>query len=162
MGAGAWSAHCAVGSIVEVLGQDIKQGHDFLRRTRAWPGDIVTNPPYRDGLDEAFVRHALGLADGRVCMLLKAGFLFGSARAANLYARWRPSLIIVVPERMYFFVDGQQLTSQFYNHCWLVWPNRGIREGNRYHTRTVWGERQDGVAQGRTAKAQTLTQLRRR
>src|SRR5262245_20922342 len=58
----------------KVTGSDIKQGADFLKRTTRWPGDIISNPPYRDGLAERFARHALKLADGRVCLLLQSGF----------------------------------------------------------------------------------------
>lgn len=122
----------------KVKGSDIKQGDDFLERTRIWRGDIITNPPYRDGLAEAFVRHALKLANGKVAMLLQSGFLWGEKRASGLFAETRPAQIIVVPHRIYFFEGKRQITSQFYSHAWLVWPERELRDEGNYDTLIFW------------------------
>lgn len=123
---------------VRVVGSDIKTGDDFLKRTRKFPGDIITNPPYRDGLAERFVRHALKLADGRVSMLMQSGFLWGSDRAEGLYADAKPDRIIIMPSRIYFYEAGKQIKSQFYNHVWVCWPDRKTREKGKYETVTIW------------------------
>lgn len=121
---------------------DIKNGQNFLKRTKTFPGDLVTNPPYRDGLADLFVKHALKIADGRVAMLMEAKFLFGSKRELNLYRDCPPSHIIVIPERVYFYEGSgkaaKQISSQFFNHVWLVWPNRRARAAGKYQTVTVW------------------------
>lgn len=123
----------------KVTGSDIKQGKNFLTRTAPIKGNTVTNPPYRDGLAEKFVRHALHLTDGKVAMLLERGFIWGQDRAEELYRLNPPELIIVVPGRIYFFEGGKQMKSQFYSHAWLVWPERKKR-GPNVKTITVWAQ----------------------
>lgn len=116
---------------LSIVGTDIKQGHDFLKRTAKWRGDIVTNPPYRDGLADAFVRHALKLADGRVAMLMELKFLAGAVRADWLYDLTKPEAIIIIPERIYFIAGGKPIKTQFFSHCWIVWPPRSKRAKNK-------------------------------
>lgn len=120
---------------------DIKSGHDFLKRTKTFPGDIITNPPYRDGLADKFVRHALKLADGRVAMLMETKFIHGDKRARDLFNVTPPELVIVIPERVYFHIAGSndQIPAQFFNHVWLVWPNR-LNRAREYQTRIVWAK----------------------
>lgn len=122
----------------KVTGTDIKTGHNFLERESRWPGDIVTNPPYRDGLAERFVRHALKLADGRVCMLMQSGFIWGDRRASGLYAESKPDVVIVVPQRIRFIVGNKPIDSQFFNHAWLCWPDRKTRDRGGYKTTVHW------------------------
>lgn len=119
---------------------DIKSGHDFLKRTKTFPGNIITNPPYRDGLADAFVRQALKLADGRVAMLMETKFIHGDKRAANLFHATPPEFLIVIPERIYFHIAGSndQIPAQFFNHVWLVWPDRKTRQRGGYKTQTIW------------------------
>jgi hypothetical protein len=107
---------------------DIKRGDDFTKRTTRWAGDIVTNPPYRDGLADAFVAKALELADGRVAMLMELKFLTGQKRAEALFYPTPPSDVIIIPWRIYFIAGGKPIDSQFYNHCWIVWPPRRLRK----------------------------------
>lgn len=126
---------------VEVTGFDIKRGHDFLKRKEPWRGDIVTNPPYRGGLAEKFTRHALKLASGRVAVLVQSGFVWGGRRARSLYADFKPEAVIVIPDRIYFIVDGEPLDSQFFTHCWIVWPERAKRKTNAHETLIHWGGR---------------------
>jgi SAM-dependent methyltransferase len=116
---------CGSGRMVRVLkaagykvtGSDIKEGHDFLKRAKDWDGDIVSNPPYRDGLAEMFVRHALELATGQVAMLLQSGFIWGDKRGSGLYREFKPAHVIVIPERIYFLVNGKPIPSQFFSHA---------------------------------------------
>jgi hypothetical protein len=123
----------------KVTTADIKRGADFTRRTARFAGAIVTNPPYRDGLADAFVNKALQLADGEVAMLMEAKFMFGDKRNQSLYQRVPPSMVIVIPERIYFFEGkGKPITSQFFNHVWLCWPDRATRDAGGYKTEMVW------------------------
>lgn len=109
---------------------DVKRGQDFTKRTARWKGDIITNPPYRNGLADAFVQKALELADGRVAMLMELKFLTGSKRARQLYGEFRPERIVLIPGRIYFIAGGKPITSQFFTHCWIVWPPRKYRNAN--------------------------------
>jgi hypothetical protein len=124
----------------KVTGADIKNGKDYFKATRIHPGDTITNPPYRDGLAERFARQALKLTDGKVAMLVQNGFLWGSKRASGLYAEVKPMAVVILPERIYFEINGKAIPSQFYNHCWVVWPEREKRlRSSAYQTLTFWG-----------------------
>lgn len=129
----------------KVTREDIKTGQDFTQRAKKFKGNIVTNPPYRDGLADVFVNKALDLADGGVAMLMDSKYLFGSKRNDSLFQKCPPALVIVIPERVYFYegsgIKAKQIPSQFYNHVWLVWPDRDSREKRGAVgavTRTVW------------------------
>lgn len=123
-----------------VTTQDIKRGQDFTARTKVWPGDIITNPPYRDGLSDKFVLKALELAHGRVAMLMELKYLTGSKRADYLYRPCKPEAIIYIPGRIYFYEGGgKQIKSQFYSHCWIVWPPRPLR-GPGVRTESYWAD----------------------
>lgn len=125
---------------LRVVGTDIKGGIDFLKRAKEWRGDIVTNPPYRDGLAEKFARHALKLASGRVCMLVQSGFIWGDKRADGLFAEFPPDQIIVIPERIYFLVNGKPIDSQFFSHAWVCWPSQRIRAGRLGPCQIHWAQ----------------------
>jgi len=122
----------------KVFGFDIKKGYDFFKRRGVWKGDTVTNPPYRDGLAERFVRHALKITNGRVCMLLQSGFLWGGKRGSGLYSECPPECVLILPERIYFYEDGRPIKSQFFNHAWVCWPTRMVRQRGEYDTKTIW------------------------
>ena len=55
-------------------------GKDFLKMTKVWKGDIVSNPPYKDAVD--YVKHALELIqEGHyVALFMKLTFLEGKER----------------------------------------------------------------------------------
>jgi hypothetical protein len=51
---------------------------DFLMESKALAPNIVTNPPFKMG--EAFARHAVSLASGKVAFLCRIQFLEGLTR----------------------------------------------------------------------------------
>jgi hypothetical protein len=108
-----------------VLSGDIRDEdpYDYLADDRVWPGDVITNPPYHQGMGEAFVCHALAKAKGDVAMLLEAGFLWGRKRANGLFAEFPPTDVLIVPWRIRFHVGDKEelIKSQAYNHVWCVW-----------------------------------------
>jgi hypothetical protein len=114
---------------LKVSTADIKRGADFLKRQATFPGHIITNPPYKDNLAEKFCRKALTLADGKVAMLVQSGFVYGDKRATGLFTDFVPSHFIHIPERILFINagTGEPIDSQFYNHLWVVWDERGKR-----------------------------------
>lgn len=143
-GSGRMAHALRVTTGLKVTGFDIKRGNDFLKRTAVWPGDTVTNPPYRDGLAERFVQHALKITDGRVAMLMQSGFLWGGRRGLGLFADCPPDFVIVLPERIYFLAGGKPIPSQFFSHAWLSWPPRKVRDARTaYTTKLIWAEPED-------------------
>lgn len=125
---------------LKVTGTDIKTGTDFLNRSKTWAGDLITNPPYRDGLADAFTTKALEVADGRVALLLELKFLTGEKRTRNLFWPNPPEIVIIHPGRIYFFEGaGDPIKSQFFNHAWVVWPERKYR-GRIAPAQLLWGQ----------------------
>lgn len=118
---------------------DIKRGRDFMKRTAPFKGHCFTNPPYKGGQAEAVARQALKLASGKVGMLMQLDWLTGSRRAKGIFLDgMKPELIIVIPWRILFIDgDGKEISGQFFNHCWVVWPERNKRDKNRT-TRIEW------------------------
>ena len=115
---------------LKTTGTDLSSGHDFLARTAPWPGDIVTNPPYRDGLELAFTEHALRLARGRVAMLLRTSILHGTTKHLPFFLRYPPELVLIVPWRIKFIqATGQPISGQGYDHSWFVWGNKKVYPG---------------------------------
>lgn len=121
---------------------DITRGRDFLKRTQPWTGDLVTNPPYRSRLDEAFLHQALSLVDGRICLLLQTSRLHGGRRHKELWSIRPPELVLIVPWRvMFLHSDGvTPISGQGYDHSWFVWNNYHIQIGDvpEPPTRVAW------------------------
>lgn len=127
---------------IEALGlkvepRDIRTGHDFLETYDTWHGDIITNPPYHEGMSDCFVSRALAITTGKIAMLLQSGFMFGDTRTRELYEKFPPEVVITVPWRIRFFIGGsdEKIRSQAYNHCWFVWDNQRLE---RSHTRLIF------------------------
>ena len=94
IGPSVWEPACGEGHLSKVMeahGLKVRStdlidrgygigGVDFLQQQEKWPGDIVTNPPYKYALD--FIQHALEITeDGAlICMFLKVQFLEGKQR----------------------------------------------------------------------------------
>ena len=113
------------GAIVKVLrkagytvkGTDITSGQDFLKRTRAVP-NIVTNPPYADGMAEKFCRHALAITKSKVAMLLPMWCLEGVQRH-DLFSE-QPLKAIYIFSRRLTFGKHQECHAPL-GTFWAVW-----------------------------------------
>ena len=100
-----------------------KGGKDFLKRTKPWPGDIFTNPPYT--LARAFIEKALELipTGNRVAMFLKLQFLENKGKK-DFFNTNPPKLIYVSRSRIKCakngdFGDGKKGKAVAY--CWFIW-----------------------------------------
>lgn len=119
---------------------------DFIALSKApAPCTIVCNPPYSyiKGIAEAFARHALDLASGRVCMLLPNKWLSSQARyglfmhdhppQAVLHLTQRPSM---PPGDRIALMGKRAFNGGMVDYCWIVWDvQRPTRPGE---TRTIW------------------------
>ncbi len=123
-----------------VRATDISRGHDFLKRRAPWDGDLITNPPYRDRLDERFLWHALGLVSGRVCLLMQTNRLHGKRRFGELWTVRPPELVLVVPWRVMFLMDDgvTPIRGQAYDHSWFIWDTRSSTRRRRGTTVVDW------------------------
>jgi hypothetical protein len=105
-----------------VMGTDIVEGEDFLK-ARKVVANVVTNPPYSDGMAEKFCRHALAIAKSKVAMLLPMWFLEGVQRH-DLFAG-HPLKAIYVFSRRPKFGEHQECHAPF-GTFWAVW-DKGYR-----------------------------------
>lgn len=122
---------------------------DFLELERApVPCSIVCNPPYSykkvGGLliSEAFARHALQLATGRVCLLLPSKWLASQSRYrlftehppfAVLHLCQRPSM---PPGDRIDAMGNRAFRGGMVDYCWIVW---NVEDPTPLHaTQTVW------------------------
>lgn len=92
---------------------------DFLKQTKIFDGDIVTNPPYRYASE--FIYKALSLVnDGnKVCMFLKVQYLEGKSRR-KLYELFPPSRVWVSSSRIQCGRNGVFKDSMV-AYAWFVW-----------------------------------------
>ncbi len=100
-----------------VTGTDIARGIDFLK-TKKSVANIVTNPPYADGMAEKFCRHALKLAKKKVAMLLPMWFLEGVQRH-ELFTKEPLKAIYICSRRSTFGTD--QASHAPFGTMWAVW-----------------------------------------
>lgn len=114
-----WECACGKGDLSKVFvehGYNVKstdlidrgygEGNvDFLQCTDTWDGDIITNPPYKNGCQ--FIEHAIELIpDGhKVAMFLKVQFLEGKARG-ELFKKYPPKVVYVSRSRLLCAKNG--------------------------------------------------------
>ena len=136
-----WEPACGRGDMVKVLqiahyavdatdlydhgfGVDLK---DFLdaRRARPTVKSIVTNPPFKNGMAEAFCRQALTLMNhpqGMVCMLLRHEFDCAGGRS-DLFTEWpfRMKLTLTRRPRWDWWEREKPQASPRHNFAWYIW-----------------------------------------
>lgn len=139
---------------LESLTRPIWRSADFLEHTAApVPCSIVCNPPYsyckgageyaRMLISEAFARHALKLATGRVCLLLPNKWLSSQARYALFMEEHPPLAVLHLTQRpsmppgdRIHLMGNRAFRGGMIDYCWIVWDAaRPTRPG---FTRTVW------------------------
>jgi hypothetical protein len=129
-----WEPCCGEGWISEVL---LSHGHEvvstdlfdrgygtggvnFLKQNRRVP-NIVSNPPYIDGLYRTFMAHALNLAQRKVAMLLTASMV-GDRPALRLMAASPLKAFYFLDFKQYTFRDGDRnFPSLNWTLVWVVW-----------------------------------------
>jgi hypothetical protein len=132
-----WEPACGDGALSRVLDENGSHvistdlvdrgfgtpGVDFLMEHRRDFDHIVTNPPFKLGTE--FVRHALRLTPpaGKVCMLMKIGFLEGPTKA-DLHEKL--ARVWVIRRRVTFLKGGREHTRSqgkggIHTYAWFVW-----------------------------------------
>lgn len=98
---------------------------DFTLEYEARAPNIVTNPPFK--LANHFVRNALALTTGKVCMLLKVGFLEGVGRA-DILENGPLARVWVFKNRQTFLRGGSDAIKMngaggMIAYAWFVWDH---------------------------------------
>ena len=98
-------------------------GVNFLTETRTRARNIVTNPPYGNGLADAFVRHALRLVapvGGSVAMLLNLASLAHPVRH-HQWTRQPPAAVYILDELTCWPNGIARGFAAEHRYCWAVW-----------------------------------------
>ena len=123
---------------------------DFLDVAAApAPCTIVCNPPYSYkkvqgvGIAELFVRHALTLATGRVCMLLPNKWLSSQARYRLFMQDAPPAMVLHLTQRpsmppgdRIHLMGNRAFRGGMIDYCWIVWDVQNPTAPGE--TRTIW------------------------
>lgn len=95
---------------------------DFLTDDTKWPGDIITNPPYKYA--QQFVDKSLKLIeDGKqVAMFLKLTFLEGQKRRV-MFDKYPPKYVYVFSARKKCAINGdfEKTGSSAACYAWFIW-----------------------------------------
>ena len=129
-----WECACGGGHLSKVLEQhgynvtstDLYSngygisGIDFLKQTKPFNGDILTNPPYKYAKD--FVEKALELTNNKVVMFLKIQFLETKKRKP-LFTAYPPKYIYVSSSRINCAKNGdfKNCNGSAVCYAWYVW-----------------------------------------
>ena len=97
-------------------------GVDFLKCTKPFEGDIITNPPYKYAKE--FVYKALELipAGNKVVMFLKIQFLEGKSRK-DLFEKFPPKKVYVSSSRLICAKNGdfKTFSNSAIAYAWFIW-----------------------------------------
>ena len=135
-----WECACGDGHLAKVFASAgykvratdlVKRGYrcgklDFLKCTTLWPGDIITNPPYKYA--EAFIATALQLIPegNKLALFLKLQFLEGKKRK-SLFTTYPPKVLYVSSSRIPCAMNGVfGGASSAMAFGWYVWV-KGFR-----------------------------------
>lgn len=123
---------CGDGAMADVLkecGQPITasdivdRGYGDVRDFLDIPGpctNIVTNPPFN--VAEPLLAHALRIASGKVCFLLRTAFLESRRRYGSIYRDTPPSRLLVFSERLSMYPKGHDVNGGgTTSYAWFVW-----------------------------------------
>lgn len=82
--------------------------------------NIVTNPPFN--VAEPLIDHALKIASGTVCFLLRTAFLESARRYRTFYECRPPSRLLVFSERLSMYPKGSQVEGGgTMSYAWFIW-----------------------------------------
>lgn len=136
-----WEPACGQGHISKVLEEyghrvystDLidrgygKGGVDFLSTDESvvpklYPGDIMTNPPFK--LATGFARRAIEIVTpgNKVCMFVKIQFLESDERR-KLFEAYPPKYVYVYSKRQQCSQNGdfENLKAKTQCYCWIIW-----------------------------------------
>jgi len=100
---------------------------DFLAVSAISQSNVAMNPPFFKAKGaEAFIRHALKLAKGKVVAFVDIKFIAGGKRANGLFAEHAPHRIWIITPRVScppgeYIVAGNIPGGGTADWCWLVW-----------------------------------------
>lgn len=99
---------------------------DFLKTTKQWNGDIISNPPYKYA--QEFIEHSIDVMTkwSKIAMFLKLTFLEWQKRK-KMFKEHPPKVVNVYSKRAmcwknWVFVDKKwKKISNAVAYCWYIW-----------------------------------------
>lgn len=97
-------------------------GMDFLKYAGDWNGDIITNPPYKYGLEFAEKSLEIMRGGGKLAMFLKLTFLEGKKRRV-FFDEFPPVRVHVFSNRIGCAKNGEfeKCSTRAVCYAWFVW-----------------------------------------
>lgn len=93
---------------------------NFLQCNESFPGDIITNPPYK--LATEFVEKALELSNRKVAMFFKIQFIESKKRFSRIFKNNPPSKILPFVSRIDCYRnDDRSLKGSTVCYAWWIW-----------------------------------------
>lgn len=98
-------------------------GIDFLKCNKPWRGDIITNPPYKFGLQ--FAEKGIELTNNKLALFWKIQFLEGQKRKI-FFQKFPPKYIYVSSSRLLCAKNGkfQEMIDgggSAVGYAWFIW-----------------------------------------
>ena len=161
-----WEPACGEGHIAKVLerwGHEVTatdlhdrgygKRHDFLseenflftysdfRAPTSWPGDIITNPPYKGSIDIDFVKKSLEYVEpGRYVMMLFKTIWQNSKGRFELFQMHKPKYIYNYSFRIRIYKGGVGESNNALDYSWFVWQKGFTGETKtRFIPNPKWG-----------------------
>ena len=134
-----WECACGTGNLSKrleekgynVLSTDLVDrgfgisGVDFLKQTKKFKGDIITNPPFN--ISAEFVLKGLELSNRKVCMFLKLQFLESQKRYDSIFKNHPPSRVYVFTKRISCYPNDIKYDYHSgITFCWYVWDKQYV------------------------------------
>lgn len=133
-------------------------GIDFLKTYRPRTVNIITNPPF--GQAEAFILHALTLAQKKVAIFSRLAILESARRYRNIFNDNPPTRVLVFAERVTLYPSGVVTggTSTI-AYCWLIWDKADTSARSEVRWIAPGGKPKSGSKQRKPPSNLTLADL---
>lgn len=116
--------HIVVGADIIDRGYPDTIENDFLKSDMwlVWPGDIITNPPYKFAVEFAEKAMEMLMPGGKLAMFLKLTFLEGKKRK-DFFDKYPPRMIYVMRNRVDCALNGDfsGKAGKAVCYAWFVW-----------------------------------------
>lgn len=132
-----WECACGEGNLSRVLKKHgynvfssdlIDRGYqddiiDFLENDQSFPGDIITNPPFK--YTTQFILKALeAVPEGnKVAMFLKINYLSGKARYKEIFSKFPPQRVYIFKGRIACSKNNthEGFKGGAMDYVWMIW-----------------------------------------
>jgi len=101
--------------------------------------NIITNPPYKDGLAESFLEKSLSFNVKNIAFLCRLQFATGVSRYNNVFKKMPPSKVLIFPRRLLCSeetannLDSRKQFGGMLEYAWFIWGTH-----NKQNSEIIW------------------------